>query len=231
MKKIGKYEICGLLGKGGMGIVYKARVPVIGKVVALKLLSPHPNLVALLGKEEIRRNFVTEAMTMASLRHPHIAAVWDFHDSDNLTFFVMEYYCNNLGTMIGETYRVEEPSRTVAVDKAIDYTRQILVGLSRLHEAHIVHRLSITDFLVIAQVVAALDTDLKLGPKARVPTPYVLEFHLDDGTAQSLGYAITGGNPGILRGEQGLFRGQDAQPPVEFEALIGELLASASDRP
>jgi serine/threonine-protein kinase len=140
MKKIGKYEICGLLGKGGMGIVYKARVPVIGKVVALKLLSPHPNLVELLGKEEIRRSFVTEATTMASLRHPHIVAVWDFHDSDNLTFFVMEYYCNNLGLVIGETYRVEEPSRVLSVDKAIHYTRQTLVGLSRLHEAEIIHR-------------------------------------------------------------------------------------------
>jgi hypothetical protein len=64
-----------------------------------------------------------------------------------------------------------------------------------------------------------------------VPTPYVLEFHLDDGTVQSLGYAIAGENPGILRGEQGLFRGQDAEPPVEFETLIGELLASAEDHP
>ena len=98
-------------------------------------------------------------------------------------------------------------------------------------EAHVVHRLTIADSLVIAQVVAALDTDLELGPKARVPTPYVLEFHLLDGSIQSLGYAITGENPGILRGEQGLFRGQDAQPPVEFETLIGELLASTGDRP
>jgi serine/threonine protein kinase len=140
VKKIDKYEISGLLGKGGMGVVYKARVPVIGRVVALKLLAPHPMLVELLGKEAIRRSFVTEAMTMASLRHPHIAAVWDFHDSDDLTFFVMEYYCNNLGLMIGETYRVEGPSRVLSVDKAIHYTRQVLVGLLRLHQAEIIHR-------------------------------------------------------------------------------------------
>jgi serine/threonine protein kinase len=140
MKKIDKYEVSGLLGKGGMGVVYKARVPVIGRVVALKLLSPHPMLVELLGKEAIRRSFVSEAITMASLRHPHIAAVWDFHDSDDLTFFVMEYYCNNLGLMIGETYRVEGPSRVLSVDKAIHYTRQVLVGLSRLHQAEIIHR-------------------------------------------------------------------------------------------
>jgi hypothetical protein len=96
-------------------------------------------------------------------------------------------------------------------------------------KAHVVHRLTISDSQVIAQLVAALDADLALGPRARVPTPYVLEFHLDNGTVQSLGYAITGENPGILRGEQGFFQEQDAQPPVEFENLIGQLLASADD--
>jgi serine/threonine-protein kinase len=140
MKKIDKYEVCGLLGKGGMGRVYKVRMPVVGKVVALKLLSPHPYLVTTLGKEDIKRLFVTEAVTMAELRHPNIVAIWDFHDSEDLTFFVMEYFCNNLGVIIGETYRVEEPSRIVRVDKVIHYTRQILEGISRLHQAAIIHR-------------------------------------------------------------------------------------------
>ncbi len=140
MKKIDRYEVCGLLGKGGMGMVYKVRMPLVGKVVALKLLSPHPNLVALLGEAEIKKLFVTEALTMARLRHPNIVAIWDFHESEDLTFFIMEYYCNNLGAIIGETYRVEEPSRVVSVDKAIHYTRQILEGLTRLHQAGIIHR-------------------------------------------------------------------------------------------
>jgi len=140
VKKIDKYEVCGLLGKGGMGMVYKVRMPVVGKVVALKLLSPHPYLVGLLGEEEIRRRFVSEALTMARLRHPHIVAIWDFHDADDCTFFVMEYFCSNLGVVIGETYRVERPSRILGVDKAIGYTQQILLGLHRLHQAGIVHR-------------------------------------------------------------------------------------------
>jgi serine/threonine protein kinase len=140
VKKIDKYQICGLLGKGGMGRVYKVCMPVVGKVVALKLLSPHPYLVGLLGKEEIRRRFVFEALTMARLRHPHIVAIWDFHDADDGTFFVMEYFCSNLGVIIGEGYRVERPSRVLSVDKSIDYTRQILMGLHRLHHAGIVHR-------------------------------------------------------------------------------------------
>ena len=140
MKKIDKYEVCGLLGKGGMGRVYKVRMPVVGKIVALKLLAPHPLLVALMGEEELRRLFVTEAVTMAGLRHPNIVDIWDFHESADLTYFVMEYFCNNLGVIIGETYIVEEPSRMVSVDKTLHYTRQILQGLSRLHEAGIIHR-------------------------------------------------------------------------------------------
>jgi serine/threonine protein kinase len=140
MKTIGKYEICGLLGKGGMGSVYKVRLPVIGNIVALKLLSPHPNLISLLGENKIRELFKTEALTMAGLRHPNIVAVWDFNDSRELTYFVMEYYCNNLGIIIGESYLLENPSRIISVDKSIHYTRQIIVGLSRLHQSGIIHR-------------------------------------------------------------------------------------------
>jgi hypothetical protein len=59
-------------------------------------------------------------------------------------------------------------------------------------KAHVVRCLGIVDSLVVAQLVAALDTDLALDPSARVPTPYVLEFHMEDKTIRSLGYAITG---------------------------------------
>jgi serine/threonine-protein kinase len=140
MKKIGKYEVCGLLGRGGMGTVYKVRMPVIGKIVALKQLKPHPYLISLLGRKEVRRLFVAEALTMAKLRHPNIVDIWDFHDTEDLTFFVMEYYCNNLGVIVGESYRLEMPSRILLVDRVIDYTRQILTGLSKLHQVGIVHR-------------------------------------------------------------------------------------------
>jgi serine/threonine-protein kinase len=140
LKKIGKYIVCGLLGRGGMSTVYKVRMPVTGKIVALKLLSPHPNLLNLLGEEEIKRRFTSEAVTMAHLRHPHIVDVWDFNEADGNPFFLMEYYCNNLGSILGETYRVEDPSRILSLDKTIHYTRQILMGLSRLHQAGIIHR-------------------------------------------------------------------------------------------
>jgi len=140
MKKIGKYEVCGLLGKGAMSTVYKVRIPKLGKIVALKLLSPHPHLVGSLGMEEITNRFVGEATTMASFRHPNIVSIWDFAETDGRVFLVMEYYCNSLGLIIGETYRAENPSRTLTLDKTIHYLRQILAGLSRLHQAGIIHR-------------------------------------------------------------------------------------------
>ena len=140
MKKIGKYEICGLLGKGAMSIVYKGRFPKFGKIAALKLLSPHPHLVGSLGMEEIKKRFVAEAMTMASLRHPNIVSIWDFDEAEGRPFLLMEYYCNSLGLIIGETYQIEDPSRTLTLDKTVHYLRQILAGLMRLHQAGIIHR-------------------------------------------------------------------------------------------
>ncbi|MBU2551658.1 MAG: DUF1566 domain-containing protein [Proteobacteria bacterium] len=140
MKTIGKYEVRGLLGRGGMGVVYKVRLPSIGRIMALKLLAPRPELVALLGESEIRRRFLDEARTMGRLRHPNIAGVWDFEPGPGPTFFVMDYYCHNLGALIGERYDLEAPTRVFPVERASGLVRQTLSGLARLHHAGIVHR-------------------------------------------------------------------------------------------
>lgn len=140
MKKIGKYRIRGLLGKGGMAKVYKIEIPVIGKIAALKLFAPDPLLADLMGTEPLKGLFVSEAMTMAGLRHPNILEIWDYGEAQDKPYYVMDYYCNNLGGMIGETYMTDAPSRVIVVDKAIRYTRQILEGLAALHHAGIIHR-------------------------------------------------------------------------------------------
>ena len=102
---IGKYTIIKRLGKGGMGIVYKALAPIIDKIVAIKLLDPSEVLEITIGQEQLEDIFLTEARTLARLNHHNIAAVWDFdHDKKGRPFFVMEYYCNNLGEMIGGAF-------------------------------------------------------------------------------------------------------------------------------
>ena len=140
MKRIGKYEICGLLGKGGMSVVYKARLPLVGKYVALKELHPHPHLLASWGEERTRDHFIGEARAIAALRHPNVVEMLDFDEADGRPFFTMEYYYRSLGTILGEAAVMEAPCRQLSIDKVIHYTRQLLDGLGRLHRAGVVHR-------------------------------------------------------------------------------------------
>jgi hypothetical protein len=105
-------------------------------------------------------------------------------------------------------------------------------GRPTVVQAQVFHRLTITDSEAIGRIVATLDTVVPPGPRAGVPTPFVLQFHLKDGTMKSLGYASGGESTAILRvdGMQS-FKRQDAEPPAEFEGLIGELLAAEADGP
>jgi serine/threonine protein kinase len=140
VKTVGKYIIRGLLGRGGMSKIYKVEHPVIGKIAALKYLDPDPLLVKLMGMDGIRAMFVTEAVTMAGLRHPNIVEIFDFSEADGRPYYLMAYFVNNLRLMIGESNHPDDPSRPLRVDKALHYTRQTLQGLACLHYAGIVHR-------------------------------------------------------------------------------------------
>ncbi|MEW5773181.1 MAG: DUF1566 domain-containing protein [Thermodesulfobacteriota bacterium] len=141
MKRIGRYEVLGLLGRGGMGAVYKVRAPVVGRILALKLLSPAEMVEAFVGMAECERRFLGEARAMGGLRHPNLAGVHDFdRDGRGRPFFTMDYHCASVGSLIGETYRAEAPSRILPLDRAADIALQALAGLARLHAAGIVHR-------------------------------------------------------------------------------------------
>lgn len=140
MKRIGRYIVRGLLGRGGMGKVYKVELPSLGKVFALKLLDPDPLLAKLIGIERLNALFDSEARTMAGLNHPNIVAIHDYDQHNEKPFYVMDFFANNLGAMIGESRRTEAPSRMIAVDKALNYIRQTLNGVACLHDAGIYHR-------------------------------------------------------------------------------------------
>jgi len=92
MKHIGKYIVRGLLGHGGMSKVYKVEVPRIGKIVALKLLDPHPVITRLLGEDAVRDLFLSEAVKMARLNHPNIVAIRDFDEAEGRPFYTMDYF-------------------------------------------------------------------------------------------------------------------------------------------
>lgn len=141
MKKIGRYEIVGRLGRGGMSSVYKAKAPVTGRIVALKVLDPRDELfVHLAGEERLKQIFVEEARVMGEISHPHVAKILDCDEESGQPFIVLEYFAHSLGSFIGESYRVEQPSRTISVPKASSYLLQALKGVERLHFSGIIHR-------------------------------------------------------------------------------------------
>jgi serine/threonine protein kinase len=140
MKHIGKYQIRGLLGRGRMGKIFKVQHPLIGKIFALKLLDPDPLLVELMGRNKITAMFKSEAITIAGLRHPNIVEILDYDEFEDKPFYLMEYYVNNLGIVIGETFRTEQASRTLKIENAIRYISQTLDALKCMHQAGIIHR-------------------------------------------------------------------------------------------
>jgi serine/threonine protein kinase len=81
-ERFGRYEVRGVLGRGGFATVYRAHDPLLGRDVALKALLP-----ALCAEPEDRARFLTEARALARLRHPHIVAVYDVGEAAGRPFF------------------------------------------------------------------------------------------------------------------------------------------------
>lgn len=141
MNRIGRYEVIGRLGRGGMSTVYKAKAPVTGRLVALKILQPRNEIfVDLVGEARLKEVFIEEARIMGNLSHDHVAKIIDCDEHEGQPFIVLEYFAHSIGAFIGESYRVEAPSRVISAAKTKSYLVQALKGLERLHFAGIVHR-------------------------------------------------------------------------------------------
>jgi eukaryotic-like serine/threonine-protein kinase len=126
--RIGRFEILGLLGRGGMGDVFRARDPQLLREVAIKVLP-----TAFSADPERQRRFEREARAAAGLNHPNIVAVHDVGIHAGIGFIVTEL-------LEGETLRQRMNGRALPLDKAVDYALQIASGLAAGHERGIVHR-------------------------------------------------------------------------------------------
>ena len=125
-ERLGPYEILSLLGAGGMGEVYRARDPRIGREVAIKILASRA------GPARLRR-FADEARAVGALNHPNILAVYDVSLEGEVPFVVFEL-------LEGETLRQRLANRSAPLRKIVDYATQIARGLAAAHEKGIVHR-------------------------------------------------------------------------------------------
>src|SRR5271168_4454254 len=89
MQNIGRYQVIEQIGAGAMGVVYKARDPMMGREVAIKTILTH----AIEGPQsaEFRERFFREAQAAGRLAHPGIVTVYDVSEHDGTPFLVMEY--------------------------------------------------------------------------------------------------------------------------------------------
>ncbi len=125
---ISHYEITAELGRGGMGVVYKARDTRLNRDVALKFLADH-----LIPDSTSHDRFMQEARAAAALTHSNICTLYDVGEDDGKLFLVMEFVEGRSLKEVIESGELEESTAT-------DFALQIAAGLERAHEAGIVHR-------------------------------------------------------------------------------------------
>jgi serine/threonine protein kinase len=160
--KLGPYEIVSVLGAGGMGVVYRARDPRLGRDVALKVL---PDDVA--GDAERLERFEHEARAAAALNHLNIAAVYDVGREGPVRYVVHEL-------LEGETLRERLRRGRLGPREALDTAAQAARGLGAAHAKGIVHRDVKPENLFVTRegLVKVLDFGLaKVRPPAETTAP------------------------------------------------------------
>lgn len=127
-RRIGDYEILAVLGRGGMGKVFKVRNVISDRIEAMKILLPD-----LAGRQDLADRFLREIKVLASLNHPNIAALQTALTLNNQLVMVMEYV---EGMTLGE--RLEQGP--IPPTEAVNYTEQVLGALSYAHRRNVIHR-------------------------------------------------------------------------------------------
>jgi serine/threonine-protein kinase len=130
-RTLGRYEILSLLGEGGMGSVYQALDPMIGRKVAIKTLT------AGLSEEELaefKRRFFREARTAGRIAHPNVVTIYDVGEAEGVPFIAMEY-------VEGRTLRaILDAEGLLGAEAACRIAAQVAAGLAAAHKLAIVHR-------------------------------------------------------------------------------------------
>ena len=127
-KTLGKYRIVEKIGRGGMGVVYRGVDETLDRQVAIKAISPE------LVEDDLVRRFRAEAVTLAKVNHPNIAAVYELFRDDDRLLMVMELVRGQtFEHLIGRT-------GPMSVERSVSLAGQILDALGHAHRAGIVHR-------------------------------------------------------------------------------------------
>jgi eukaryotic-like serine/threonine-protein kinase len=129
-KKIGRYKIVSELGRGAMGVVYKADDPNLERTVALKTIALDKDAE---GRAEYQKRFFLEAKAAGKLNHPHIVTTFDFGEADGMAYLAMEL-------LEGTDLRKRAQQGGIAPAEAVEIGCQVAEGLAYAHHRGIVHR-------------------------------------------------------------------------------------------
>jgi len=204
------YEILEEIGRGGMGVVYKARQPSLNRFVALKMVRAVDA-----SNQELLALFRSEARVVASLRHPRIVQVYDFGEHDGLPYLAMELI--ECGTLANRLDGTPWPPRAAA-----ELMIKLAAAVQYAHERHIIHRDLKPANVLIASDAEGLDVKITDFGLAKL-------FH-DEGTAHTKSVAFLG-TPSYMAPEQASGRARDVGPATDVYALGAILYELLTGRP
>jgi serine/threonine protein kinase len=122
------YRILKEIGKGGMGVVYKAEDTKLHRTVAIKALAAE-----LIGDEKARARFMREARASSAIDHPNICTVYEVNEVEDTLFFVMQY-------VEGKTLKKFIGGRPLPIDQALEFSLEITDALAEAHRRNVIHR-------------------------------------------------------------------------------------------
>ncbi|HTQ60650.1 MAG TPA: protein kinase [Candidatus Solibacter sp.] len=129
MQLLGKYEIIAEIGRGAMGAVYKARDPLIDRLVALKTITGGPS-----AQSNLLDRFYQEARSAGALQHPNIVTIYELGHEKNTPFIAMEY-------LEGESLdRIIEQKLVLPLSVKLGYIVRVIDALAYAHQHNVVHR-------------------------------------------------------------------------------------------
>jgi len=129
---LGRYEVVAELGKGAMGVVYRANDPMLNRMVAIKTINMEE--AGHEGMAEYEARFYTEAKAAGGLNHPNVIIIYDIGKSGHLVYMAMEYI---EGRELREMLVEGQP---LPVLQAVEIAAQVGEGLAYAHQHHVVHR-------------------------------------------------------------------------------------------
>jgi serine/threonine-protein kinase len=213
LAQIGRYKILGELGRGAMGVVYRAQDPALDRVVALKTIILSDDVD---GRKEYQKRFSMEARAAGKLTHPNIVTTFDFGEEGDLAYLAMEL-------LEGTELRMRLKKGKLPTAEAVDIALQVADGLGFAHERGVVHR-----DIKPGNIMLLERGDVKIMDFG------IARMHSDD-FKTSTGFVL--GTPRFMSPEQIAGASVDQRSDifslgvVLYEMLTGEMLFAGEDQP